>query len=47
LILAKLAPQRQDRRILGRPFDAAIVAEIVAGAVAIVLAIGFVMLLID
>ena len=46
LIRAKLPAERQDFRIVSRPFVSAIVAEIVVGAVAVVLAVGFVVLLV-
>src|SRR5215470_12129869 len=41
LIFPEPAPYRIDVRIVGRPLMAAIVAVVVVGAVAIVLAIGF------
>src|SRR5262249_19433719 len=46
LVLPQLAAQRDDIGIVGRALDAAIVAVIVVGAVAIVLAIGLVVLLV-
>src|ERR1700761_7106335 len=46
LVLAQLAAQRDDSGIVGRAFDPAIVAVIVVGAVAIVFAVGFVVLLV-
>ena len=46
LVLAKLAAQRHDRGIVGRAFMAAIVAVVVVGAVAIVLAVGLIVLLV-
>src|SRR5882724_2944985 len=46
LVFAKLAAKRRDRRVVGRTFMAAIVAVVVVGAVAIVFAIGFVVLLV-
>src|SRR5204862_534976 len=42
LVLAQLPAQRNDRGIAGRAFMAAIVAVVVVGAVAIVLAVGLV-----
>src|SRR6186997_2021008 len=44
LVLSELAAECCDRRIIGRAFMAAIVAVIIAGAVAIVFAIGLVVL---
>ena len=46
LVLAQLPAQLQDLRIVGRAFVAAIGAEVVVRAVAIVLAVGLVVLLI-
>src|SRR5690606_35491706 len=46
LVLAKLTAERQDYRIISRSFVAAIVAEIIIGAIAIILAVGFVVLLV-
>ena len=46
LVLPQLAAQRDDVGIVGRAFMAAIVAVVVVGAVAIVLAIGLVVLLV-
>src|ERR1700676_3862899 len=44
LVFPELAAQRQNRRVVGRAFMAAIVAEVFVGAVAIVLAIGLIVL---
>ncbi len=44
LVLSQLPPQRDDRGVVGRAFVAAVGAQIVVGAIAIVLAIGFVVL---
>src|SRR3954451_2546796 len=44
LVFSQAPPQRDDFRIVGRTFNAAIVAQVVVGAVAIVLAIGLVVL---
>ena len=38
--------QRDDRRVVGRPFGAAVPAIVVVGAVAVVLAVGLVVLLV-
>ena len=46
MILAELAPQRQDRGVVGRSFVPAVVAVIVVGAVAVVFAVGLVVLLV-
>ena len=46
LVLAELAAQRNDRGVVGRAFMPAIVAVVVAGAVAIVFAVGLVVLLV-
>ena len=46
LVFPKLAAQRDDRRVVGRAFMAAIVAVVVVGAVAIVFAVGLVVLLV-
>ena len=45
-VLAKLTAQAENREIVGRAFDAAIDAVVVVGAVAIVLAVGLVVLLV-
>src|SRR5437764_9335094 len=44
LVLAELAAQRDDFGIVGRAFNPAIIAVVVVGAVAVLLAVGLVVL---
>src|SRR5207248_4422364 len=45
-VLAKLPAQAENFRVVGRTLDTAIIAVVVAGAVAIVLAVGLIVLLV-